>query len=452
MSTPLFGYQNQAADIMAGRARYGLHDEMGIGKTATSIGAVNRILGSRGIVVCPAMLRENWISEFKTFSTYDLKICKGKNRHDFVAWSRNRFDVLITSYEQMTKWTPEFTKTGEFLDFVIFDEAHYMKNCETNRARALLGREASGHNSLVEWCEHAWHVTGTPMANDPLDVFTFLRFTEAIDFDSKEFVSYFFEKKYTTYGARHSVKHHMVGTLRELISNNSTRRTHGEVGLHLPPIFLKNMLIEGSTIELYEALAGYPELEQQIIYALESGDVGMLDAPYIATVRRLIGKAKAVAYAQMLKFELDAGSRKRVAFFFHTEPLLYVHRYLKKHGYDSVIIYGDTSERDRQEAVHRYINDPKCVAILGNGKVMGVGLTLVVGTEIDIVESDWTPAGNAQAIKRVHRLGQEHTVNARFITLAESFDVNVNAIVARKTAEIAEIEGHSMNAVPLDIL
>ena len=100
----LFAYQAQAADIMAGRERYGLHDEMGIGKTATTIGAIDRIGGVRGLIVCPGMLRENWIKEFRKFGQRQLRLCKGQNIHDFVAWSRNKYDVLITSYELATKW------------------------------------------------------------------------------------------------------------------------------------------------------------------------------------------------------------------------------------------------------------------------------------------------------------------------------------------------------------
>lgn len=452
MTLPLFDYQTVAANIMASRDRYGLHDEMGIGKTATTIGAINATLGERGIIVCPAMLRENWIKEFKKFSTYDLRLCKGKNIHDYVAWSRGRFDVLITSYEQMAKWTREFAKTGEYIDFVAFDEAHYLKNVNANRTRALLGLEASGEDSLIQWAEHSWHVTGTPMANDPLDVFSFLRFAKAIDMDSDEFVRYFFEKRVTTYGAHHFPKPEMVPTLQSLIYNNAIRRTHKDVGMELPPIWLQETLIEGNTIEIEEALAGYPHLEQQIITAIETGDTSKLDAAHIATVRRLVGKAKAVPYSQMLKMELDAGAGKRVVFCVHTEPLLYVERYLKKYGYGVVKAYGDMNDKDRQSSVERFMNDPNVHVFVGNIRVAGVGLTLTESHEIDMLESDWSPAGNAQAIKRVHRYGQTNSVRARFITLANSLDEVVNSIVAQKTASIAEIEGHAMTAAPMDVL
>jgi SWI/SNF-related matrix-associated actin-dependent regulator 1 of chromatin subfamily A len=96
------------------------------------------------------------------------------------------------------------------------------------------------------------------------------------------------------------------------------------------------------------------------------------------------------------------------------------------------------------------MSDPKCKVFIGNIKVAGVGLTLTESSDIDIFESDWSPAGNAQAIKRVHRYGQRQEVTARFITLSKSIDETVNYIVANKTASIAQIEGSAMTAAPLD--
>lgn len=452
MTIPLFEYQNVAADVMCMRDRFGLHDEMGIGKTATTIGTINRLLATRGLIICPAMLRENWLKEWRKFSTYDLRVCKGKNIHDYVAWKRGRFDVLITSYELATSWHKDIMDSGEFLDFVVMDEAHYLKNANSQRSRAMLGPDANGLNCITAWAENAYHLTGTPASNDPLDYYTFLQFAKALDMEASEFSKCFFHKTKTSYGFRHTIKPDMLATLQALLANNSIRRTHANVGMELPPIFLKELSIEGSTIEIEEALSGYPHLEEQIIWAIETGDMRNLDAAHIATVRRLVGKAKATPYAKMLKDELDFGAGKRVVFCAHTEPLLYVRNYLTKHGHECVMAYGESTERERVQAVERFMTDPQVKVFIGNIKVAGVGLTLTESCEIDLLESSWTPADNAQAIKRVHRYGQTQTVHARFITLANSLDEIVNQTVARKTAAIAEIEGFSMAAAPLDVL
>ena len=54
-------------------------------------------------------------------------------------------------------------------------------------------------------------------------------------------------------------------------------------------------------------------------------------------------------------------------------------------------------------------------------------------------ESDWSPAGNAQALMRVHRIGQERQVHARFVVLANSIDEYVSEVVARKTRDIIKL-------------
>lgn len=445
----LFDYQAQAADLLASRERFGLHDEMGIGKTATTIGVMDRLGVDRGIIVSPAMLRENWIREIKRFSKTQRRVCKGKNIHDFIAWTRGRFDLIVASYEQMTKWTREFKQVGEFIDFLAFDEAHYLKNESAARTRALLGHQADGSDGLAGFAAHAYHITGTPMSNDPIDIYTFLQFVRATDMSSKAFTDYFFNKRVTTYGARHTVREDRRDVLQQLIYNNSIRRTHSQVGMYLPPIWLTELLLEGDMLELATLQEAYPDLEQIIIHAIEENDMSLLSADYIAAVRRIVGKAKAVPYAEMLKSELDMGAGKRVVFCWHTEPLLHVKNYLTKYGYDVVVAYGETKERDRIQAVERFQNDPNCKVFIGNIKVAGTGLTLTASCEIDMLESDWSPAGNAQALKRVHRYGQENTVQGRFITLADSIDVAVNKTVANKTASIAEIEGVSMTAAPM---
>lgn len=445
---PLFGFQNYAADIMASRDRYGLHDEMGIGKTATTIGAINRIGAQRGIIVAPAMLRENWIKEFHKFSQFKYKICKGQNIHDFIAWSRGRFDILVTSYELATKWHSDFAARGEIIDFIAFDEAHYLKNSNTNRTKAMLGREAGGDNCMTEWAEKAWHITGTCIPNDPVDVYTFLRFAQAMTLGYNDFVRTFFHSTPTTFGKRTEVRADMVPAMQQLIYNNAIRRTHKDVGMELPRVWMREVLVDGETREILELVKDHPGLEQVIVDAIEEGNLASIDVEYIAMLRRLVSKAKAIPYVQMLKWEMDSGAGKRVVFGLHIEPLEYIRNYMCKHGYDFVLVNGATKERDRQEAVRRFMEDPKCVGFVGNLKVAGVGVTLTESADIDMFESDWSPAGNAQAIKRVHRYGQEKEVTARFITLAKSIDESVNRIVAAKTASIAEIEGDTINYAP----
>ena len=453
MPLPVFPYQDYGAQQCASHDVYGLHDEMGVGKTATIIRAMEYIVASRGIVIAPAMLRENWIGEYRKFSNFGLKLCKGMTIHDYIAWKRGKYDILITSYEQATKWAPDIVSSGTVVDFVAMDEAHYLKNSNAKRTKAITGPAYDGVNGILGFARHVWHITGTPMANDPLDIYTFLSVCRALNgMTEAAFTRKFFYSHVTAYGARQAVKPEALPDLQALIANNSIRRTQKDVGLDLPPIFMTTALVDGDTKAIVELLKEYPGLDSAIERAISQGGLSFLEAQHIATLRRLIGEAKAVPYAEVLVEELAGGAGKRVVFGIHKDALLLVRDHLLNHNIKCVVINGDTPERDRMASVNAFQERDEIKVFIGNIRAAGVGLTLTASCDIDMLESDWSPAGNAQAIKRIHRIGQTRNVRARFITLARSFDETVNRIVAAKTASIAQVEGEAMNAIPLDAL
>lgn len=448
--TELFPYQLDGARWLVEKKtpRAGLHDEMGIGKTATAIHAMEAIGARRAIVVVPAGLRANWLNEYRRFGTTGLRWCKARTVHDFVAWSRNRFDVLCAGYEMVTKWAPLIRQHGEFIDLIILDEAHYLKNTEAQRTRAIYGPECTGFNGVAEWAIRGWTLTGTPIPNDPIDVFPFLRFCNAISFDKDEFADYFLTPHLRRFGVSYDARMESAPDLRRLIENNALRRTHGQVGLQLPPILLTPMLVDGDTEQIKQWFREYGDVSFIILEALEAGGLSYLDAEHIATLRRLVGTAKALPYARLLYDEMCFTADKRVVFGIHTEALNHVHNFMNNSGIKSVLFTGQTSDYDREYAIRAFQNDPEVRVFVGNIRAAGTGHTLTAACRIDMLESDWSPAGNAQAIKRVHRIGQDDTVHARFITLSRTIDERVNEIVAEKTARIAEIEGFEMHAAP----
>lgn len=453
MTLPLLPYQEEGAQWIARKDRHGLHDEMGVGKTATAWRALDILGAERGIIVCPAHLRQNWISEYSKFIPTPRRLCKGEDIHDLYAWLRGRFHFLVTSYELATKWSAKIRAQGEMLDVVIFDEGHYLKNGDALRSRVLLGPQWDGHNSLIEFAQHSWDLTGTRMPNDPVDIYTFLRFCQAMELSKEAFTKRYFHKITTRFGSRQVPRDEMIPELQALIGNNMIRRTKASIGLQLPPIFLTTTFVDGDTQEIVNMLKAYPGLEHAIIQAVEMGGLSFLDAQHIATLRRLVGEAKAVPYGWTLLEELNSGATdKRVVFGHHVSALTTLRDFLWKNNIKAVLVNGDTRERERVEAVRMFQEDEACQVFIGNIRAAGTGLTLTAACEIDMLESDWSPAGNAQAIMRVHRIGQTRNVQARFITLARSIDEVVTRVVAQKTASIASIEGDAMTAAPLDVL
>lgn len=448
MPLDVFPYQAEAAAIMAGRDKFGLFDEMGVGKTATTIRALDISGAMRIIIVCPAMLRENWRGEFAKFSSVQRRICKAKNIHDFVAWQKGRFDVLICSYEMLAKWSDRICTMGEIFDAVVADEFHYCKSPTANRTTALLGADCAG-GGVSDFASHWWPLTGTPMANDPMDIFPFLKSVGCMPLEAGDFKRRYFRIRPRTYSTAQTPIEEMIPELRGLIENNSIRRTKDQVGLQLPPIFLTSYLIDGETQPILDMVRAHPGLDNQILHAVATGSLAGIQADFVAMLRRLIGEAKSVPYAHQLLDEVKNGAGKRVVFGIHRSALTNVRDLLARNGVYSVLVNGDTPETQRQAAVTAFQTDDRCRVFLGNIRAAGTGLTLTAASDIDILESDWSPAGNAQAIMRVHRIGQTRNVRARFPTLANSIDVQVTRIVAEKTAAIAMLDaGGAMQAAP----
>lgn len=450
MPLPLFPYQEQGSVFLADRTRAGLFDEPGVGKTAQAIRAIDMLRGRRGIIVAPAVARENWRGEFGKFAHIDRRICKGENIHDFVAWSRNRFDVLVTSYELATKWTPHVHDMAEPLDFVVYDEGHYLKNGGAKRVKALVEEwdENTGEvkPGLTLWAQSAWWLTGTPIPDNPIDIYTFLRFCRVMPLSRNDFARRYFSGHARTYSTAYSPRAEMLPELQRLISNNAVRRSLAQTGVELPPIFTTTALVDGDTQAIRDLLLQHPGLDRAITAALqgEEGGLSKINADHVATLRRLLGEAKAVPYAASLVHELNSGLDKMVTFGIHKKALADVRDYLLRHGINAVIINGDVLERDRVAAMNEFQNNPRCRVMLANIRAAGTALTMTASCNIDMLESDWTPGNNYQAIKRVHRITQTRNVRARFITLARSFDEVVNKVVAAKTQDIASVEGHSM--------
>lgn len=453
MVLPIFQYQDVGAQFMATRHISGLHDEMGVGKTATAIRACEYIIAQRGLVIAPAMLRENWMAEYRKFSNAGYKLCKGLNIHDYYAWERGKYDIMITSYEQATKWADHITNAGFLLDFVALDEAHYLKNSGAARTKKILGPKYNGNGGITGIAKHVWHITGTLMPNDPMDAYTFLSMCDCLNgMTQNAFEKQFFYTYPTAYGKRTIPRPETLPVLRQLIENNSMRRTAPEVGIFLPPIFLTTATVDGDTQAVMDMLKQHPGMDRAILEAVEHGGLSFLDSQHIMTLRRLIGEAKALPYAEMLLEEIRGGSTKRVVMGMHVDALGMIRDYLIKHGVKCAIVNGTVTQKEADRAIYDFQNDPTLEVIVLNMVKGGLGVTLTASCEIDLFESNWSPGPNAQAIKRISRIGQLRKMRARFITLARSFDEVVSKIVAGKTAAIAQVEGTPMMGAPLDLV
>lgn len=441
MVLPLFPYQEEGARFLSVRERAGLMDVPGAGKSATLIRACDQRGAMRVVVICPAVARENWRKEFAKFGMISRKVVKGSTIHEFVAWANRRFDVIVLSYEMAAKWAKHFHDLQEVLDVVIIDEGHYLKNAEASRTKAILGPASDGLDGILMWALATWWATGTPVPNDPMDIWTFLRFCKVMPLNQPQFAKRYFDSTARTYSTAHAPRAEMLPELHRLIGNNAIRRTLDQVGIELPPMLITTAVVDGDTRAVADFMRQFPGLDRRILDAIESGKgLSGIDADHVATLRRLIGEAKALPYAAMLLQELESGLDKMVVFGLHRDALRSVRDYLARHDIRCGLIAGETQERERQSIMDQFQCDPSYRVVIANIKAAGTAITLTASAHLDMLESAWAPGENYQAVKRVHRITQTRNVRIRMVGLARSFDENVADIVAEKTQNASRVE------------
>lgn len=72
---------------------------------------------------------------------------------------------------------------------------------------------------------------------------------------------------------------------------------------------------------------------------------------------------------------------------------------------------GSVDRHQRISIVQKFNSDPTIGVMLLTTKVGGLGLNLTSADTVVFLEHDWNPMNDLQAMDRVHRLGQERTVN-----------------------------------------
>ncbi|GJQ80974.1 putative DNA binding protein [Trypoxylus dichotomus] len=177
-----------------------LADDMGLGKTLTMISLVlkskhigetededsdnenrpNRVIKPRGgtLVVCPASLLKQWESEVEKHCkryTLSVELFHGYKRETKAKRLAER-DLVITTYTICTK-EHERQKNSALYGVrwrrIILDEAHQIRNHKTQTSVAIC--EISGQSR--------WALTGTPVHNKELDMYSLLKFLRCTPFD-----------------------------------------------------------------------------------------------------------------------------------------------------------------------------------------------------------------------------------------------------------------------------
>ena len=153
----LRNYQVFGTKYILHQKRVLLGDEMGLGKTVQAIASMAHLKAAgktHFVVVCPVSVMINWIREISQHSELQAVKVHGDTRDESFAKWQEEGGVIVTTYETISR--VELADTAK-IDMLIVDEAHYVKNPEAIRTKALM--------KFAEKSEYILFMTGTPIEN-----------------------------------------------------------------------------------------------------------------------------------------------------------------------------------------------------------------------------------------------------------------------------------------------
>ncbi|SPT62917.1 DEAD/DEAH box helicase [Actinomadura madurae] len=388
----LRGYQAFGARFALVQRRVILGDEMGLGKTIQAIAAMAHLRAEGAthfLVACPASVLINWVREIETRSTIAAHPLHGSGRAAALRkWAGDGGIAVTTLATLHSLDVPDDVRVGMF----VVDEAHYAKNHETRRSRAV-----------GAWCrrtEHVLFLTGTPMENrveEFRSLVAHLRPGLAKEVRTSD----------AAMGAR---------AFRSAVAPVYLRRNQRDVLVELPEVVHVDELEEFSRADA----RAYRDA------VAEGNFMAMRRAAYAVPKK----SAKLARLVELVE-EADANDLKVVVFSYFRDVLAAVQDALGPAARGP--ISGGTPPVRRQEIVDAFTAEPGHAVLLAQIQAGGVGLNLQAASVVILCEPQVKPTMETQAVARAHRMGQVRTVQVHRLLTPGGVDARMLEILQVKT-------------------
>lgn len=413
--TPCFKHQLECFNTVKDKPYHALLLEPGLGKTKITLDVITyRKLKNKNyktLVVCPNTLVENWVEEVAKHSDLTCvaltgtPLRRGKRLDEDV-------DVYIINYEGTRIFTMPLLKKK--FDFLVLDESTAVKNPSSQQSKACFDLSRNIKDKLI--------LTGTPIMNNPLDIYGQYRILTTDVFGRNY---YWFKNRYAVMGGyldKQVVRWVNMVEFREKLHSCATRLTKDDC-LDLPE-------------KLYQVIRlDMPDEQKRVYNELKKGFIaeyreGIITAPVVLT--RLMRFSQITAgfckttegeeYAfgknpkidWLISFVQDlAIERKVVAFCRFSYEIKMVERALRKAGIGFVTVQGGV--KDRIDLVNKFNGDKRVRVFIGQLQTSGMGITLTGANYAVFMSNSYSFGERVQAEDRIHRIGQ--SLNCTYIDL-----------------------------------
>jgi SWI/SNF-related matrix-associated actin-dependent regulator 1 of chromatin subfamily A len=442
----LYQHQEEGIKFLLSRNGCILADDMGLGKSIQSIIAALESGAKKILIVCPSSTKINWEREINVFCD-DTAIIDGKKWND-AKFTIINFDILknfhtLHNGKKPKEGEPEVVLNRELaeagFDLAIIDEAHYLKNNESIRGKIMV--ELSTKHNI----DKVWLLTGTPVANRPMDFFNLLKIIKSpIANNWKYFAVRYCDGRQFFRTLKNGQRKQIwltdgASNLEELANktkNTIIRRLKTEV-LDMPDKVMTPMhhVLDKKGLRDYDLL-WEQYMEKRKLEGKKTNEL-QKDLVELILLRQFIAN-QAIPYTiEMVENAIEMG-RKVIVFTSFTDELEIIANHF---GKIAVRHNGPMTSTQKQKSVDAFQNNPKVKVFVGNIKSAGVGITLTEATVVIFNSFDWVPGNNEQAEDRAFRIGQKNDVNVYYQLFDDTISSRMWSMLNNKKDVISTIMG-----------
>lgn len=437
-----------ALDVKTPGGGFGELFEMGCGKTLTTIAVAGALynLGKidRVLVVAPTSVCSVWPHDLNQFAAFpwEARVLLGDKKKRLKAlnelenWPFKALRIAVINYESTHREGIFEALAAYKPDLIVCDESQRIKNPSAAQSKAL--------HKLGDAAPFRMILSGTPVQNNAVDLYSQYRFLDPAVYGAN---FYAFKNRYCIMGGYG--QHQIVGyrNMDELVEKEHSvaYRVTKEECLDLPQQTFINRYVQFTDAEQ----AIYEQLRKSSFLELETGENvtattiltmylrlmqltgGFLTADE-STRPKQVNTAKLDALADIVDdYVVDAG-KKLVIFARFRAEIAAIENLLRLRKIQYGSICGDVPMEERGKIVEDFQTNPDTKVFVAQIQTAGLGITLHAASTAVFYSYDYNYANYAQALARIHRIGQRFPVTYIHLVVDGSIDEKILAALENK--------------------
>ena len=428
-----------------------LADDMGLGKTIQILSIIldyvknysietEFIKGQESIntkraslVIAPSSLTLNWQNEAKKFAEdLNVLVIRGNlsERKQLINKIQN-YDMVITSYDLLKRDIELYKEKDYNFRFIIADEAQYLKNSNTQNAKAIKELKADTRYAL----------TGTPIENSLAELWSIF------DFIMPGYLYTY--KKFKLLYEIPIVKEensNALEKLRTLIEPFVLRRTKKEVLTELPEKEITVLESEMQEEQQQIYLSYLANVKEDVANIIQESGYGKNQMKVLAALTRLRqicchpslfikdykGESSKLEQCMEIVEEATNGGHKILIFSSYTSMLEILERELKEKSIKYFKLTGSTKVDERINLVDEFNTNDEIKVFLISLKAGGTGLNLTGADMVIHYDPWWNLSTENQATDRAYRIGQKNNVQVYKLITKNSIEEKIYELQRKK--------------------